>query len=440
MTPLSKEERQRLALASFYPTMTSAETNTDLADLRQRAAVEDEQQRNAKHYQDYMNNRWQLAHYPTMPVPEEWKPFITASTTKQDGQAQGRVASAGTESIMFSSNRQPHVGNPLAAEVPSAATPIRNDRANAREKAAQIQAEQRSKEEAEEAALRAERVKKGNPTLSDLLFHTNYSTSNGLETLPETAKHYYNVGEQWVKDNPADSAALALSPVPVAGDIAGAAADVYHYYQNPNDLTWENLGLSALGLVPWVPHGAATIKLVKGAEKAAADAPHLMPREQVMTKPAEEVRKELAILRLGGQEPVKIGELSPSQMEEILKVVPKDAGEAFLVSDRMLEATPNLVEHSSIDHSRQIEHGLIERMVDFPSKGLVYPNKTPDKKHRPVLFLYNKERDKYDMLVIDPIAVPGKITPITIFSPGKKYAEKYMRDANPEKYMRDIER
>ncbi len=46
---------------------------------------------------------------------------------------------------------------------------------------------------------------------------------------------------------------------------------------------------------------------------------------------------------------------------------------------------------------------------DFPSKGLVYPNKNPDKKHRPVLFLYNKERDKYDMLVIDPMAVPGKI-------------------------------
>jgi hypothetical protein len=58
MTPLSKEERQRLALAFFYPTMTSAETNADLAHLRQRAAGEDEQQPNSKHYQDYMNNLW----------------------------------------------------------------------------------------------------------------------------------------------------------------------------------------------------------------------------------------------------------------------------------------------------------------------------------------------------------------------------------------------
>lgn|GEM_PF-3520678 len=132
MAPLSKEERQRLALASLYPTMISAESDADLVGLRQRAAIEDEQQRTAQHYQDYMNNRWQLAHYPTMPVPEEWKPFITASTTKQDGQTQERVASTGTESIMLPSNRQPNAGNPLAAEAPPAATtPMRNDRASA---------------------------------------------------------------------------------------------------------------------------------------------------------------------------------------------------------------------------------------------------------------------------------------------------------------------
>lgn len=43
MAPLSKEERQRLALASLYPTMISAESDADLVGLRQRAAIEDEQ-------------------------------------------------------------------------------------------------------------------------------------------------------------------------------------------------------------------------------------------------------------------------------------------------------------------------------------------------------------------------------------------------------------
>jgi hypothetical protein len=323
-----------------------------------------------------------------MPVPEEWKSFITASTTKQDGQAQGRVASAGTESIMFSSNRQPHVGNPLAAEVPSAATPIRNDRANAREKAAQIQAERRTKEEAVEAALRAERVKKGKPTLSDLLFHTNYSTSNGLETLPETAKHYYNVGEQWVKDNPADSAALALSPVPIVGDVAGVAADIHHYYQNPDDLTWQNLSLSALGLVPWVPHGAAMVKSVKG------------------------LRHDLDLLAKGGQEAVIVGKLSDEQVRQLLKIVPPEAGEAFLLTDKMLRATPNLVEHLIDRRPHEMEY-LLQQLPNFPSKAAVHPNVDPSRQHRPTFLLYNAEIDKYIIFVIDTTAKKGELVPIT---------------------------
>jgi hypothetical protein len=63
-----------------------------------------------------MNNRWQLAHYPTMPVPEEWKPFIAANMTTQQGQARGSAAHAGTESLMLYANHQPNRGTPIRAD------------------------------------------------------------------------------------------------------------------------------------------------------------------------------------------------------------------------------------------------------------------------------------------------------------------------------------
>jgi hypothetical protein len=247
--------------------------------------------------------------------------------------------------------------------------------------------------------------------------------------LPETAQRYFDEGKQWVKDNPLDSAALALSPVPVAGDIAGAAADVYHYYQNPDDLTWDNLGLSALGLVPWVPHMSSTLKLVKGTADAGADALHVASREMVMTKSAAEVRKELDLLRLGGQAPVKIGELSADQMREILKVVPSEAGEAFLVTDGVLEATPKLVTHLRQNHYDDMER-LLHRLPDFPSKGQVVPNKSPGNEHRPMLLLRSEQdKTKYDIFVIDATINPGKITPITVFEGDKRYGDKARRGA-----------
>lgn len=50
-----------------------------------------------------------------------------------------------------------------------------------------------------------------------------------------------------------DATALATAPVPVVGDVAGLAADAKRMYDNPAERTPMNIGLSALGLLPFIP-------------------------------------------------------------------------------------------------------------------------------------------------------------------------------------------
>jgi hypothetical protein len=50
-----------------------------------------------------------------------------------------------------------------------------------------------------------------------------------------------------------DFAAAALAPVPIAGDLAGFASDVGQMYANPDQRTWQNIGLTAAGVLPFVP-------------------------------------------------------------------------------------------------------------------------------------------------------------------------------------------
>jgi hypothetical protein len=50
-----------------------------------------------------------------------------------------------------------------------------------------------------------------------------------------------------------DTLAIGTAPVPVAGDIAGLAADVNRMVQNPEERTMGNAALAGLGLLPFVP-------------------------------------------------------------------------------------------------------------------------------------------------------------------------------------------
>ena len=57
-----------------------------------------------------------------------------------------------------------------------------------------------------------------------------------------------------VRSMPAlNQAALATSPIPVVGDLMGLAADARMYASEPESRTAGNFGLSALGMLPFVP-------------------------------------------------------------------------------------------------------------------------------------------------------------------------------------------
>lgn len=71
----------------------------------------------------------------------------------------------------------------------------------------------------------------------------------------------------WARNNPLDAGALAVSPVPIAGDIAGFANDMRHMVQNPEERTWGNAALAGAGLIPFVPPMAGMVRGVKGVGK-----------------------------------------------------------------------------------------------------------------------------------------------------------------------------
>ena len=67
-----------------------------------------------------------------------------------------------------------------------------------------------------------------------------------------------------------DVAAMASTPVPVIGDVLGLAADAKRLYDNPNERTAMNYGMSALGLLPFMP-SMGSIKSVRGPQADALE-------------------------------------------------------------------------------------------------------------------------------------------------------------------------
>lgn len=109
----------------------------------------------------------------------------------------------------------------------------------------------------------------------------------GLRQLPrdmvEGAPVVGNIAEsvaQWARENPLDAGALAVSPVPVVGDIAGFANDMRHYATDPESRTWGNYALSAAGLLPLVPGVAGTV--AKAADDLPMDEASRMARAREM--------------------------------------------------------------------------------------------------------------------------------------------------------------
>lgn len=74
---------------------------------------------------------------------------------------------------------------------------------------------------------------------------------------------------EFARENPVEAGLLATSmaPVPVVSDVAGLLGDVTGMVKRPEDRTWANAGLAALGLLPFVPAGMGMLA-GKGAKTA----------------------------------------------------------------------------------------------------------------------------------------------------------------------------
>lgn len=79
----------------------------------------------------------------------------------------------------------------------------------------------------------------------------------------------------WAEDQPLDAAALASTPLPIVGDVAGLANDVRHFYNEPETRTPLNFGLSALGMIPFMPPAFPITRAVGHISNAKQAAEHL---------------------------------------------------------------------------------------------------------------------------------------------------------------------
>jgi hypothetical protein len=66
-----------------------------------------------------------------------------------------------------------------------------------------------------------------------------------------------------------NAGSIAMSPVPVVGDILGLAADARMYQTDPASRTMGNYGMTLAGLLPFIP-GAAAVRSAKAIEEAAS--------------------------------------------------------------------------------------------------------------------------------------------------------------------------
>jgi hypothetical protein len=129
--------------------------------------------------------------------------------------------------------------------------------------------------------------------------------SEGLNLFPRTGyKQGWDdskaVGKRfWNNLHLMDKVALASSPIPIAGDILGAAADARMFYQEPESRTWGNAGLAALGLLPFVPPAVGLLHATNKVAGEVSDAARMFPKERgilggVLAKNADTLKLDTA--------------------------------------------------------------------------------------------------------------------------------------------------
>lgn len=73
-------------------------------------------------------------------------------------------------------------------------------------------------------------------------------------------------GDIWTNLDLVDKLALSTAPIPVLGDLLGLSADVKTYIEDPESNSWSNYGLTALGVLPFIPNMSLGIKVIRNGK------------------------------------------------------------------------------------------------------------------------------------------------------------------------------
>jgi hypothetical protein len=82
--------------------------------------------------------------------------------------------------------------------------------------------------------------------------YTYVPTASGYE-IRQDQPGIDHVMANWARDQPIDAVALATTPIPIIGDVAGLANDLRHYWNEPEERKWQNYTFTAAGMLPFVP-------------------------------------------------------------------------------------------------------------------------------------------------------------------------------------------
>ena len=138
-----------------------------------------------------------------------------------------------------------------------------------------------------------------------------------------------------------DKAALMTSPIPVVGDVVGLGADLTNLYKDPN---WVDAGLTAAGLLPWVPPAAAKRTWEAVSQNMINDLPTFYKGGKVM-----EMGRTGAI----GVKNALLQSLSPTgqalMRQEGISKTTRDVTKKKLKSIEQLETKRNVLEKAGAD-------------------------------------------------------------------------------------------
>lgn len=199
------------------------------------------------------------------------------------------------------------------------------------------------------------------------------------------------LGDVWDNMDALDKASLAASPVPVVGDLAGLGNDIRHYYNEPESLTWGNAGLSAMGLLPFVPPVAG---VMKNTSKVANDLP------------MDEASRMARAKEMGNTIPVYHASTHDINQFDLSRANPEsDFGAAIYTTNSPYDASLNYSDLSGQDLTQKIQLRA-ERLAD--EMGLDYDH--PDVIAAAQKELYGESPNVMPLLgrMDNPLRVGGK--------------------------------